>query len=70
MTLFDTTQTIKGWINSCTKSDQLDLCEEIVKEYVVNRFSRQEIPSIDLLDAKVDLENLIDERRLILASEK
>ncbi len=67
MNLFDTTQTIKGWINSCTQSDQLNLCSEIVTEYVINRFIKKE-PSIDVLNAEVELTNAIEERRLILAS--
>lgn len=68
MTLFETTQTITGWIRSCTTADQLDLCKDIVVDYVVNRFSRPDIDPVDLINAKMDLGELIDERRIILAS--
>ena len=67
MTLFDTAKTIRGWIRSCTQSDQLDLCQELVKDYVSDRFEGK-IEMIGLAHAVTDLNNEITERRLIIAS--
>lgn len=67
MNLFDTTQTIKGWVRSCTKAEQLDLCEEVVKDYVVNRFTGQ-VEYVDLIQSEAELRAVINERRVILAA--
>lgn len=66
MTLFETAQTVKRWINSCDKADQLDLCAEVTQEFVTNRFAPT-TNNFDLFLSVSELSNLIEERRIIIA---
>jgi len=54
------------WIRSCQTADQLDLFTQIVKEFVVNRFSGKiEWYEMDLV--KGELSDAIIEQRIITA---
>ena len=57
------------WIRSCQTADQLDLFTQIVKEFVVNRFSGKiEWYEMDLV--KGELSDAIIEQRVITAHER
>jgi len=67
MDLFETTQTIKGWINSCTKAEQLDLCNEVVQEFVLDKFAGK-VTVMEYDEAKTNLYAALNDRRIIVAS--
>ena len=67
MNLFEHTQTIKRWISSCNKTEQLDLCVDVIKEFVTKRFEGDS-PAFELAASETELANLISERRIILAA--
>lgn len=57
------------WIRSCQTAEQLDLFTQIVKEFVVNRFSGKiEWYEMDLV--KGELSDAIIEQRIITARER
>lgn len=67
MTLKETTQAIGKWIKSCDTSDQLNLCEELIKDYVVKRYEKT-VDMIDMAHAESYLKMQIQDMRLILAA--
>lgn len=67
MTLFDHTQIIKRWAASCEKTWQLDLFGEIIKNLIIIRF-KEENTDDEIKDSIRDINDLIDERRLIIGA--
>jgi len=66
MNLFETTQIIKRWIHSCDKPEQLDLLGDIIKEFIVIRFTDiSEKWEID--EAASELVTELNQRRIIIA---
>lgn len=67
MTLQETKDIITVWINSCTTSEQLDLLTEVIKRFVVDRFTGQ-VDMMDMVMAETDLNEALSNQKLIVAS--
>jgi hypothetical protein len=69
MTLFETAETIKGWVKSCNKAEQLELCNDAIEEFIIERFVGQ-ADSLEITQVVHGLRQSIVEQGLIIVENK
>jgi hypothetical protein len=75
MTLLETAATIKGWIESCNKVEQLEMCKDVVEEFIIRRFQPDlDLPvvgqALTLTETVYELKQSIKDQRLLIVENK